>query len=121
MTFSSARSSACESLHAELREIERRLEPECEVREVLAHDRAHLVEARDRVAHLELGERRHAPRPVRCEVVERLLAPSEEDRLAFAMEVERGAEVDRDRQPLRTLLARAWHHRLNRAGSTARS
>jgi hypothetical protein len=128
-----ARSSACEPFHVELREVERRLEPECELREVLAHDKpllesmarkagrvheahrlrrrpdrrvvigAHLVEARDRVAHLELGEREQPSRRVRCEVVERLLAPSEEDLLAFAMEVKRGAEVDRERQPLRKL------------------
>jgi hypothetical protein len=37
------------------------------------------------VAHLELGERRQPPRRVRREVVQRLLASAEEDRLALAV------------------------------------
>ena len=55
------------------------------------------------MAHLELGERGEPSRRVRREVVERLIAPSEEDRVASAMKVERSAEVDRERQSLRKL------------------
>src|SRR5689334_7726699 len=60
--------------------------------------RAHLVEARPAGADAELRQRGQSAGRDRGERLERLLAPAERERRALAVEVEAGAEVDRQRQ-----------------------
>ena len=122
------RVSAAEARDGERFQIERRRQPERELGEVLADDRclleavaresgrieetgrflgladqrvvvrAHFVVAPPARTDPELGQRRQAQDGVRRELLDRLLAAAEGERRSFAVEVETGREVDRQRE-----------------------